>query len=125
MDESNRDFFNLDVWKRAHLFVLEIYKLTLTLPANERFGITSQIRRSASSITANIAEGYERFYYKDKRRFYYNARGSLAETQNFIFLIRDLQFISPEIANRLLQTTKDIAKLINGLINYTENKLAK
>lgn len=71
-----KDFTDLEVWKLGHQFVIEIYKITRDFPKSELYGITSQLRRSASSTTSNIAEGFSRFSFKDKMRFYYNARGS-------------------------------------------------
>ena len=121
MGELIRNFFDLDTWRLGHLFVLQIYKQTKSFPPDERFGVTSQIRRAASSITANVAEGYERYYFKDKIRFYHTARASLAETQNFIFLARDLGYWTNEESNALFIRAREVGQKINGLIRYTEN----
>ncbi len=72
-------FFDLKAWQVAHALTLKIYEITKDFPQSERFGITSQLQRAASSITANIAEGFARYHYKDKARFYYQSRGSAAE----------------------------------------------
>jgi four helix bundle protein len=74
-----RSFEDLDVWKKAHAFVVEAYRLTDTFPKNELFGLTSQLRRAAVSIPANIAEGFKKTGKPDKLRFYNISQGSLEE----------------------------------------------
>jgi len=118
-----KKFYDLDGWKRGHKLALEIYKLTKEFPKEEQYGITSQLRRAVSSITANIAEGFARYHYKDKIRFYYQARGSAAEVQNFLLLAKDLGYISLEICGRLGEETNQTIKLINGLIRSTEKQI--
>lgn len=117
-----KNFYDLDAWKKGHELVLEIYKVTKDFSAEERFGITSQLRRAASSITANTAEGFERYHFKDKARFYYQARGSVAEVQNFLILSKDLKFIDIDTCKALGEKANEVRKLINGLINSTVNK---
>ena len=87
-------FTKLIAWQKNHELVLLIYKTTKRFPKNEMFGLTSQIRRAASSITANIAEGFGRYYPKDKTRFYYQARGSSSEVQDQMILAKDLKYLS-------------------------------
>ena len=82
----------------------------------------SQLRRAASSITANIAEGFGRYHFKDKVRFYYQARGSVVEVQNFLLLSQDLHFISVEQKEELMNMTNSSRKLINGLIRSIESQ---
>ena len=117
------NFYELDVWKQGHALVLAIYSITKSFPSNEQFGITSQMRRAASSVTANIAEGYSRYYFKDKIRFYYMSRGSAAEVQNFLMISKDLGMIEQEVFVDLIDKLENIAKLINGLIRSTEGKV--
>jgi four helix bundle protein len=116
------NFYDLEVWKQGHRLVLKIYKITNTFPSNERFGIADQLRRAASSITANISEGFERFHFKDKIKFYYQARGSLAEVQNFLILSRDLGYIDNGCCKDLGEAANSIRKLLNGLIRSAENQ---
>jgi four helix bundle protein len=85
MTDKIRNFYDLDSWKKGHLLVIEIYKITEYFPREEMYGIIGQTRRAASSITANLAEGFARYYFKDKVRFYYNARGSVSEVSKFYF----------------------------------------
>jgi len=116
MGSGINNFYNLDVWKRTYKLVLDIYKITKEFPIEECFGIISQIRRASSSIMANISEGFNRFYFKDKIRFYYQARGSAGEVQNFILLARGLKMIDFSNSNYLLSQSSEVIKLINGLI---------
>lgn len=120
---SVKNFWELEVWKLGHTLTVHIYTVTKEFPQHEQFGITSQIRRAASSVTANIAEGFERYHFKDKNKFYYQARGSISEVQNFIFLARDLGYINKETSLELGLQTISIHKLLNGLIRATEQKI--
>lgn len=122
MNEKIKNFYDLNAWKESHLLVLEIYKITSNFPKEEMFGVISQLKRASSSITANIAEGFARYHYKDKIRFYYQARGSAAEVQNFLLLAKDLHFIDIEICKKLGLKAKEAQQLINGLIRSIDNQ---
>ena len=115
MNQIN-NFYQLDAWKEAHKLVVKIYQITKTFPKEEKYSLIDQVRRSASSVTANIAEGFGRFHFANKIRFYHQARGSLKETQNFIFLSKDLNYLKPQTAKNLWNQSKTCEKLINGLI---------
>ena len=93
MSNNIDHFTKLIAWQKNHENILRIYKLTNFFPKQELFGLTSQIRRAASSVTANIAEGYGRYHSKDKKRFYFIARGSNTELQNHLILAYDLGYI--------------------------------
>ena len=123
MQQEIKNFYDLGAWKLSHLLVLEIYKITKNFPKEELYGIVSQLRRVASSMTANIAEGFARYHFKDKIRFYYQARGSVAEVQNFLILAKDLEFIRTDVCKALLLQTDDSRKFINGLIRSIEKQL--
>lgn len=125
MRERIINFTDLDAWKQAHAFVVEIYKLTKTFPQRETYGIVDQLRRASASVSANIAEGYSRFSFKDKNRFYYNSRGSLSECENFILISRDVEYMESEIAANLLQQTNRIRQMLNGLIRSNQSQLDK
>ena len=116
MNEKIKAFYDLKVWKDAHKLTIEIYKATNEFPNEEKFGLVSQKRRSASSIGANIAEGFGRFHYKDKIKFYQQARSSAVELQNHIFLAKDLGYLSEIDARELFAQTSLVLKEINGLI---------
>ena len=114
-------FEDLEAWQVSHNFVLEIYKTTKLFPKDELYCLTSQLRRAALSITSNIAEGFSRYHYKDKVRFYYNARGSLSEVRNCLILSKDLGYIKGK-SKVLLDKTERVLKLINGLIRSIEKQ---
>lgn len=120
-----KNFYDLEAWKKAHYLILEIYKITKEFPKEEKFGVTNQLRRAASSITANIAEGFARFHYKDKIRFYHQARGSNAEVQNFLLLSKDLQYIDSRKCRQLVQDSNVVSMLLNGLIRSAARQKSK
>lgn len=115
-------FFDLEAWQEGHKLALAIYTSTKMFPKDELFGIVSQLRRAASSITANIAEGFARFHFKDKIKFYYQARGSVAEVQNFIVLAKDLHYITNETCGSLGERANTVGRLINGMIRSIEKQ---
>lgn len=123
MNYEIKNFYDLDVWRKGHLMVLEIYKITKDFPRDEVYGIVSQLRRAASSVTANIAEGFARYHFKDKIRFYYNARGSNSEVLNFLLLAKDLGYIDSEMFKDFELKINEIGKLINGMIRSTEKQI--
>ena len=106
----------LNVWKKAHELVLEIYRATANFPKSEIFGITSQLRRSAFSVPANIVEGNSRNTTKDYIRFLYQARGSVEEVRYFLFLSNDIKYLDNKDFQRLEEEYSSVSKLINGLI---------
>jgi len=122
MEEKIRNFYDLNAWKKAHGFALEIYKVTRKFPKEELYGVISQLRRAASSVSANIAEGFSRFHYNDKIRFYHNSRGSISETQNFLFLARDLSYLTEKEFKCLFPLSEEVSKLTNGLIRSIERQ---
>lgn len=91
-----KSFTDLEVWQKAHAFVLEVYRLTAKFPADERFGLTSQFRRAAVSIPANIAEGFQKYTTADKARFLNIAEGSLEECRYYCILAQDLGYGNTE-----------------------------
>ena len=115
-------FEDLEAWCVAHELVLEIYRITKRFPKEELYGIVSQLRRAALSITSNIAEGFSRYHYDDKIRFYYNGRGSLSEVKNCLILSRDLKYIAKDDCNVLLNKSESALRLINGLIRSIEKQ---
>ncbi len=108
--ESSKKFQDLEVWKKAHQWVLKVYPLTKTFPKDEMFGLTSQLRRAAISVPANIAEGFKRRNLQDKAKFYNIAQSSLEECRYYLILANDLNFAKCdnllnelEIVSRLLE----------------------
>ena len=108
-------FQDLTVWQKSHQLVLNIYKLTEEFPSHEQFGLTNQLRRSASSIPANIAEGYKKTT-KEFLRFLNIAEASLEETKYHLILSGDLHYCSQEDLNQLLLLADEIGKMLNGLM---------
>jgi four helix bundle protein len=100
-----RSFPELLVWRKAHEFVLEVYGLTAAFPKTESYGLTSQLRRAAVSIPANIAEGFRRRSAAEKVRFLNIAEGSIAESDYYLILSRDLGYGRPDKLIRLLDET--------------------
>jgi len=87
-----RSFEELEVWKKAHQFVLDVYKISARFPREELFGLTSQLRRAAVSVPANLAEGFVKRGKSDKLRFYNIAQGSLEECRYYLRLVCDLHY---------------------------------
>jgi four helix bundle protein len=92
--EKTKSFEELIVWQKAHRFVLAVYKITENFPKNEVYGLTSQFRRAAVSIAANIAEGYKKKDYKNKINFLNISESSLQECRYYIILSNDLNYIN-------------------------------
>jgi four helix bundle protein len=109
----------LEVWKRAKDLALRIYQDVLPLlPHEEKWNLGSQLRRSSLSISANIAEGYGRFYYQENVRFCYTARGSLEETLSLLVFSYEAKFIPEPLFNELSNEGDEIGRMLNGYITY-------
>ena len=104
------------MWQKAHSLVLDVYELTSSFPGEERYGMTSQLRRSAVSVVANIVEGQSRNTTKEYLSFLYNARGSLEETRYHLLLGRDLGYVDESEFGLLEARCEEISKMLNGLI---------
>ena len=109
--EKAKDFTDLLVWQKAHKFVLEVYSITNSFPKSEQFGLTSQLKRAAISIPANIAEGFVKNGIADKLRFYNIAEGSVHECKYYLILTRDLGYIDNLELSYLLE---EISKLLGS-----------
>jgi four helix bundle protein len=117
-------FSDLVVWKEAHKLTLAVYNLTAMFPERERFGIVSQVRRSAASLCANIAEGYGRRTTKELLRSLQISRGELEETRYFFILGRDLGFVATQDFERLNSQCDVVGKLISALARSLRARLA-
>lgn len=107
-------FKNIKAWQKAHEMVLEIYRVTESFPPPERFGITSQLRRSASSVATNIVEGYKRRSAKDFAHFLNIADGSLEETKYHLLLAHDLTYMDSKDYERLLLMAEEVGRMLSG-----------
>ncbi|KKU12813.1 MAG: Ribosomal protein S23 [Parcubacteria group bacterium GW2011_GWC2_45_7] len=109
-------FTKLEAWQISHELVLAVYMVLKKFPKEERFGIIDQLRRAVSSITANIAEGWGRYHFADRIKFYYQARGSCSEVQNFLILSKDLGYLDKSEFDKLNAMCDRCFKIISGLI---------
>jgi len=115
-----QDFKKLTVWQKSHSLTLLIYKATRSFPAEERFGLTSQIRRASYSIPANIAEGCGRGSRTDLRRFLHISMGSACEVEYFLSLARDLGIMTVPVQAQLDKNVVEVKRMLTGLIERLE-----
>ena len=110
-----QDYHRLGVWEKAHELALEVYSVTAGFPAEERFGLTAQLRRSAASIPANIAEGSARSSDRDFARFLTMALGSLAETDYHTLLAHDLRLVETTVYGSLESRLAEVRRMLISL----------
>lgn len=103
------------MWNKAHRLTVELYRVTGAFPREEQYGLTSQIRRGAASIGANIAEGCGRDTARDFARFIQIALGSASELEYHLVLAADLEFVNGEVYARLNVAVTDIKRMLSGL----------
>jgi len=106
--EKSKKFYDTIVWQKSHKFVLDVYQYTASFPKVEDYALTSQFRRAAISISANIAEGFTRKSLKEKIRFYNISQGSLEECRNYLILSKDLKYGD---STDLLVSIEEVSKL--------------
>ncbi len=114
---------DLDAWKEGHRLVLMVYALTKRFPKDEQFGLVSQMRRCAVSITSNIAEGFSRQSAKEKVQFYSMAHGSLTELQNQILIARDVGYLADKSFPEARDQSVRVHKILTGLIKSTKSRI--
>ena len=113
---KSKSFQDVETWKKAHVWVLAIYKTTEHFPKHELFGLTSQLRRAAVSVPANIAEGFKRQGKGDKIRFYNIAQASLEECRYYLILSKDLRYAETgELADQLDEISRMLDSYINAI----------
>ena len=113
-----KTFQDVEVWKKAHAWVLNVYRFTEKFPKHELFGLTSQLRRATVSIPANFAEGFKKKGHADKARFYNIAQGSLEECRYYMILARALGYGDITI---LLESLEEVSKMLEA---YSRSMLA-
>lgn len=113
-----RSFEDVEIWKKAHAFVLKIYRLTENFPKHELFGLTSQLRRAVISIPANFAEGFKKLGKADKLRFYNIAQGSLEECRYYLILAQDLNYSE---VKELKLNAAEIGKMLESYMQKIRN----
>ena len=109
-------FRDLKAWQESYRLTIMIYKITKSFPDNERFGLISQLRRAAVSVSSNIAEGFGRQSKKEKIQFYFMAGSSLVEVQNQLLISKGLNYVDQSNFDFIFNQTTLVQKLINGLI---------
>ena len=115
-------YTELDVWISSRELVKLVYQLTKAYPKEELYSLTNQIRRSVVSIPSNIAEGCGRQSSKETIQFLFISRGSLYELETQLYLSKDLDYISQQELEKILDKIISCKKLINGFINYFKSK---
>jgi four helix bundle protein len=110
-----QDFRQLKVWEKAHYLVLDIYRITAYFPADERYGLTSQLRRAAVSIPNNVAEGCGRSTSADFARFLQISLGSASEVEYLLLLARDLSLLDGPSYAPLHNQTEEVKRMLTAL----------
>ena len=117
-----KNYRELKVWQKSYRLCLDLYRITKEFPKEERYGLTSQIRRAAVSIPSNIAEGYGRKTTADYLRFLYIAYGSICELETQLLLSNDLNYVNKENLKALRDDTEEAERMLKALIKSLENK---
>jgi four helix bundle protein len=118
-----QDFRNLRVWEKAHSLTLEVYRHTRRFPDEERFGLTSQLRRSCASVPANLAEGCARGGDIDFARFVNVAASSASETDYHLLLARDLGYLEEPLYQALYRQVSEVKRMLNSFEQTLRGKL--
>ncbi len=111
-----RDFKDLKVWQKAHRFVLDVYLHSRSFPSDERFGLTAHLRKSATSIPSNIAEGCGREGERELAHFFNIAAGSASESEYQLILSRDLGYLQPDAHRRLDEQVTEVRRMLHSFI---------
>ena len=115
--QLSQGFQSLLVWEKSHQFVIDAYRCSAGFPKQELFGLTSQLRRAAVSIPANIAEGYRKQSHLDNARFLNIAQGSLEECRYYLILAPELGYVEAPLAQRLSINLDEVARLLHAYRN--------
>lgn len=115
-------FYQLPIWQNGAKLLEEIYKITKIFPSEEKYALTSQLRRSANSVIANIAESHGRFFYKDKVRVLYIARGEVEESRSHLLVAYKLNYLTQEKYLEMNQAYNLLSKGINSYIINLNSK---
>ncbi len=111
-----RDFKELKVWQKAHRLVIEVYRHSRNFPQDERFGLTAHLRKSATSMPSNIAEGCGRESERELARFLSIAAGSASESEYQLLLARDLGYLQPDVHRQLDDQVNEVKRMLNSFI---------
>jgi len=122
LSENLKSYKDLKVWQRAYQLCLEIYKITKGFPDEEKYGLTSQLRRAAVSVPSNISEGYGRKTTPEYIQFLYIAYGSICEIETQTLLSGDLGYITTRKLEMLNEGIREVERMLKALIRSLENK---
>ena len=109
-----KDFHDLQVWQKVHALVLAVYRLTASFPRHELYGLTAQLRRSSSSVAANLAEGCGRNGDAELARYCSIAMGSASELEYHLLLARDLNLVNTADSAALAKQTSEVKRMLTG-----------
>jgi len=126
MAKDNQGLESLNVWQKSVDFAVDVCQNMLPLfPPEEKWALSSQLRRAVYSIFANIAEGYGRFNYQETIHFCYIARGSMAETKTFLVLSERLGYIDETLHQTYQSRLIELGKMLHGYINHLRKQKAQ
>lgn len=117
--EKIKSFEDLEVWQLGKQLAILTYKLTAEFPQKEIYGLTSQIRRAAVSVPGNVAEGFGRYHYMDRVKFFLNARGSLNELKSHLLIADELDFTGDGQLSGVFELIETLSVKLNNLITVT------
>jgi four helix bundle protein len=117
-----KNYKELNVWQKSYKLCLDVYRITAGFPKEEKFGLTSQVRRSAVSVPSNIAEGYGRKTTADYVRYLYIAYGSNCELETQMMLSRDLDYIDNAAIKESIEKINEVERMVKALIKSLEDK---
>jgi four helix bundle protein len=120
-----KDFKELKVWEKAHALTLQVYQETRSFPREETYGLTSQVRRAAASVAANIVEGCGRRSDGEFSRFLQIARGSASELEYHLLLARDLHFLNEATFDMLDAKVVEVERMLTGLVKRVQPVLVQ
>ena len=111
-----KGFYDLNIWKKGYALLMEIYKITATFPKEEKYALSGQVRDSANSVIANIAEAHGRYYFADKTRVLYTSRGECEETRSHLRVALGLKYLNEKVFINLDQEYEGLSKGISSYI---------
>jgi four helix bundle protein len=117
-------FRSLEIWQSANALAIEIYQITKGFPAQEKFSLTDQIQRAATSVSANIAEGCGRYGVKDKIQFLMVARGSIYETQSHLSIAQGLLYIKTDVFTTIDSRYETLIRQLNAFVTHLRKTTA-
>lgn len=117
-----KSFQDMPIWQESMGVAVKIFEISDPFPKKEDYGLTSQIRRSALSISANIAEAFGRYHIKDKINSYYFAKGSATETQSHLIYCKEVKYTTLEAVDQLINELEEICKSLNKIIKTLHNQ---